>query len=161
MKEKGMNIRIIELAYWCSCELIASVIFSKLVFTLHHGIVEVTPLEALEWHLSMWPPKTKLIYDVTCPLSSEITKMWSLHLLLLAVWPIFFPSPGERDEQDVCHLKAGECVGRSLVSFGDIPVLLYSVGAIWATFKIRSYRVDEGRCVQMWPLCAKPPFLVW
>lgn len=78
----------------------------------------------------MWPPKTKLIYDVTCPLSSEIQRVWALHLPLLAVSPIFFPSPGERDERHVCHLKVGECVGRSLVSFGDFPVLLYSVGAI-------------------------------
>lgn len=78
----------------------------------------------------MWPPKTKLIYDVTCPLSSEITRVWALHLPLLAVSPVFLLSPGVRDEQDVCHLKVGECVGRSLVSFGDFSVLMYSIGAI-------------------------------
>lgn len=77
----------------------------------------------------MWPPKTKLIYDVTCPLSSEMTRVCALHLPLLAVSPSFFPSPGEKD-QDVCHLKVGECVGRLVVSFGDFSLLRYGVGAI-------------------------------
>lgn len=42
-----MNVSTIELAYWYSCELIASVVFSKLVFRLHHGVVEVS----LTWRL--------------------------------------------------------------------------------------------------------------
>lgn len=78
----------------------------------------------------MWPPKTELINDVTCPLSSEITRVRALHLLLFAVSPIFFPSPGERNKQDVHHLKVGQCVERPLVLFGDFPVLMCSPGAI-------------------------------
>lgn len=42
-----MNIRTIELAWWCSCELIASIVFSKLTSILHHGTVEVS----LAWRL--------------------------------------------------------------------------------------------------------------
>lgn len=42
-----MNLRTIKLAFWYSWELVASVVFSELMFRLHHGIVEVS----LTWRL--------------------------------------------------------------------------------------------------------------
>lgn len=44
----------------------------------------------------MWPPKTKLIYDITGPLSSEIMRVCALHLPLLAVSASFSQALGKK-----------------------------------------------------------------
>lgn len=67
---------------------------------------------------------------ISFPCGSAPMLCHDLQLLLLAVSPSFFLSPGKRGEQGVRHLEAGQCIGRLLVSFNEFSILMCNVGAL-------------------------------
>lgn len=91
----------------------------------------------------MWPPKTKLIYDVTCPLSSEISSGLCICCCLLSLPSSSQALGKEMNKMFVISRLESVLGGRWCHVVTFLFCLFCFFGAIWAILKIRSCRVDK------------------